>query len=88
MKIKQRKYSDHKARRQKRKDIRKSILCGPFCVIQYPFIALQKEGQRKGENKEYFSTLNKDSEFSSIKGPLGNKLEDNNNKQKHLSIHH
>lgn len=57
-------------------------------MIQYPFIALQKEGQRKGENKEYFSPLNKDSEFSSIKCPLGSKLEDNNNKQKHLSIHY
>lgn len=55
-------------------------------MIQYPFIVLQKEGQRKGENKEYFSTLNKDSEFSSMKGLLGNKLEDGNNKEKHLSV--
>lgn len=51
MKIKQRKYSDHKARRKKKKVHKEKYTLRTICVTQYPFMASQKEGQKKGENK-------------------------------------
>lgn len=70
MKIKQRKYSDHKARRRKRKYIRKSILLGPSVWSSiHSWHHKRKDRRREKINKDYFSTLNKDSASSGIKGP-------------------